>query len=1231
MSTAQIRNLVLNRWRHRASDAPKICLFLGAGADISSGGLTFTAFKRACVEDFSGRLFRVTDPDEVERRFQALFATELTEDDRVLATERIFRSMSELVPSDAYKLLVLLADARAIDAVVTTNFDTMVEAAQEILGINVFQVYAPGLARPFPVPRRPFQGPKVPYIKLHGDLGAGSLVYVTAEELEQPDYDSAIRALLEEIVASHDLIFAGYSGWDPGLARIIGPLVATNRRRVFWCDPRPLVTDAPMHREFRGRPYTYVPVTFDSLLAEIARPVLEHPRHTHHEPVYIPALLDWRIDYCNREYEAEVGHAAVAAGAESLIKRVEVETQLERFLSSAKPLAVVAGPSGFGKSTLGLRLLRTWGRDPLKRVLLLRCRTFTTPDLEFHLAERVGALGVSTRPTLATLERWLESKGARLVVFVDGLNEYSSELEGSVRLFRNITRLAYFLPEHSAIKVIVTLRQETWSALQQFLDRTQLEYCLWSDSALDRSVSAIPIGPLSDRELRSALALFPREAGDFDFDTMLPRALETLRDPYFLAALREARLGSLPGKSDAVLYHQIFEQKLRRSGTRFHPSTLSDGLASLALLCMVRRDDEFRHADAHARSLNDEALRSLKDLGILTEGSGGHLRFTHDRTQEYFQAEGLRLADAPTLDTPDDLSTFLHATEGDGKARAALRMHFILNLDEKFRIIEEVLDRDRAQTGDSSTRDPAMGFAKDLLLDLAGGDPTFLANYVRTTLVTARSSGAVAPRHLRLVVQAAAHLPDEFAISLLSDAEQTGDAFSVTEANIYATDRLVRRLLGNGGAARLLQDEPFRTYFYDARLPVWRRIGRLLGLVSQIGPDNTHPDEYIGFRESAVAALGDVARQGCLDIGHLEEITNFIFHGRDRYLFNATAEGIRRFFSNLDRERFTQILDTLDEGKVLSDADVEGLRPYLSSLDFNLEFQLTNFLYILSAGNDFDATIALWRRTSDAFTNDTAPEFVDFHNAVAVYLYLVNGRPYDDLLDEYTERVFRDLPAVLLYRPGLRRGYQRGYRDEFDMVFEDGFNPVASYPMLRPARWRTTLHFGEYRERVASFREDAAPIFIRWLNRFLSDDRIDEALRILHALSQSAVLWPSEGLWTLRDVVGHPNPAIHRATIRILAETYNRHPVETRLFLRSSGSMLSDTDIAEITVFLDPKVGSRQFEVLQWGRIFSFLLGLPCGRELLVRALRIAFQAPSMEAAVGDIAVALGLYTPTGR
>jgi hypothetical protein len=135
---AALVRLVADRAADTRNQRSRICLFLGAGADISSGGLSFAALKREALEAFSGRaIFDVTLQERLDARFDELFA-ELPPDDRARLIETLFRRMQTLTPSDAYKLLVLLAEVGGVDAVVTTNFDVMLEHAEQALGRDLF-------------------------------------------------------------------------------------------------------------------------------------------------------------------------------------------------------------------------------------------------------------------------------------------------------------------------------------------------------------------------------------------------------------------------------------------------------------------------------------------------------------------------------------------------------------------------------------------------------------------------------------------------------------------------------------------------------------------------------------------------------------------------------------------------------------------------------------------------------------------------------------------------------------------------------------------------------------------------------------------------------------------------------------------------------------------------------------------------------------------------------------
>jgi len=58
--------------------------------------------------------YDVTRPEEIDARFEQLFLS-LQPDERALLIEAIFQKQQVLQPSDAYKILILLTEAGAID------------------------------------------------------------------------------------------------------------------------------------------------------------------------------------------------------------------------------------------------------------------------------------------------------------------------------------------------------------------------------------------------------------------------------------------------------------------------------------------------------------------------------------------------------------------------------------------------------------------------------------------------------------------------------------------------------------------------------------------------------------------------------------------------------------------------------------------------------------------------------------------------------------------------------------------------------------------------------------------------------------------------------------------------------------------------------------------------------------------------------------------------------------
>src|SRR5262249_40935899 len=152
------------------------------------------------------------------------------------------------------------------------------------------------------------------------------------------------------------------------------------------------------------------------------------------------------------------------------------------------------------------------------------------------------------------------------------------------------------------------------------------------------------------------------------------------------------------------------------------------------------------------------------------------------------------------------------------------------------------------------------------------------------------------------------------------------------------------------------------------------------------------------------------------------------------------------------------------------------------------------------------------------------------------------------------------------FRPGLMRGKRRGFQDLFDQIFEDGFGVIYPYGVLLPSLRRQKNSYKDYLREIRAERESPLPLYTHHLESFLANGRIEEAIQLLQALAGVIVPWPIEGLLALRSVIGHPDPRIRRAVVRVLAEAFSRHPTETLSFLRSSGAAVSEEDLIEIKI-----------------------------------------------------------------
>ena len=98
--------------------------------------------------------------------------------------------------------------------------------------------------------------------------------------------------------------------------------------------------------------------------------------------------------------------------------------------------------------------------------------------------------------------------------------------------------------------------------------------------------------------------------------------------------------------------------------------------------------------------------------------------------------------------------------------------------------------------------------------------------------------------------------------------------------------------------------------------------------------------------------------------------------------------------------------------------------------------------------------------------------------------------------------------------------------------------------------------------------------------------------RILHALRQTLSLYPTEGLLTLEPLLDCFLPTVRERLIRVLAEGYALNPELVTRFVWQHGEKFSDEETQEIFRDREPDLDQHPITILEWGRVYRFLMAI---------------------------------------
>ena len=165
------------------------------------------------------------------------------------------------LPTEAHRVVAKLVADGFVRAIVTTNFDRLLEVALSDAGVQASVVSSAAHA----AGAMPIAHSRCTIIKVHGDYLSPDLKN-TVDELA--GYDPAIDRLLDEVFDQYGLIVCGWSGkWDTALRNAI--LRSPNRRfATYWLHRRPLEPEA--EEMFQHRNAISVPIRdADAAMSEL--------------------------------------------------------------------------------------------------------------------------------------------------------------------------------------------------------------------------------------------------------------------------------------------------------------------------------------------------------------------------------------------------------------------------------------------------------------------------------------------------------------------------------------------------------------------------------------------------------------------------------------------------------------------------------------------------------------------------------------------------------------------------------------------------------------------------------------------------------------------------------------------------------------------------------------------------------------------------------------------------
>lgn len=1094
-----------------------VCFLIGAGADITSGGILFRNLKISFLKE-NGCIIPSNVTDKIlDQKFEEQ-VDKMTQNGRCETLDKIMKR--NIAPSEGYSLLVLLAELGYIDAVITTNFDYLLEETQKMLNLNPFTIFTPSSAIPAEYYERCSKTGPI-YLKMHGDLSTRLVTHLTQEEIQYKQYGEEFVKLFKHILKNDTLIVVGYGGYDRLITKNIEE--AIDNDEVYWCNISEPEDDSDLVKFLnkKGMLY-YVKTSFDNLFQKLSKSLLKDAKMKNTNPVFLPTMVQTKLDNQMVTFNERFEYS------DKLITRKDVQENLENFLETYdnKCIAII-GEYKYGKSCAVCKAMQNMSDITFFPI---------SYNEKYSILENIArVLGYETEvpfPILYSFFKWWNETKKQLVFVIDDYFNDNSFNKMSTDKVIDFFDFLYIAQEFKYIQFIICFQSSIYDRLKK-----ENTFALFGNIISKQ----INIGGFSENEVVNLLY----KNGITNTDEFIHQ--ELLRIPYVWEIINNNQM-HLSQNSDFFTYYIDAIYSISANQYNFTKHAL----------CVMLRNIAYKQIFHESLDLNEKSdeYSFLIDNNIINSKS----KFIYPELAMHFCKQYILNSSSWEMAVSEKIIPFLQRKDTLSEMQMNVYISILSDTDniDKFDILLKNLNI--LITGHTPTKGLKKIIIKVLEKCLKYHQELFEC-YLKSIDINIYSfelqyymfkvCAEFAPQNLMNWNKPSKNYKLPYAAFVLCD-DRLYDSIKECSNTSPASEQLLELFKNEHGLIRLCH---ILTYF---------------------GWDNMNLDEYDSLKRFIIDKIFPTIQKNSASVDYT--ITNLIKYAYNVF-FNAGEDFQEQYIRCINKSILDLVKKVLNK-ETLTISEYSELLNLNTDINNSWLFVISNIIVVQSMKNNTYETYNMLLHFFDEVQFEVKVEHLDFFLS-SVFWSLYLAIPYDrEKFIVIFEKIVKKYERILFLFPTTqRKSSLLKFSEEFDRVFEDGFNPIAFYFYTAPYKSRST-HI--------DWDNGKNDLRIYWdLSQSMSElGKYDEMLRIVHALGQMISIYPEEGYSALENLTNFDQPIIKKGIIRIFKENYMRYSKITKKELEKALYNFSPDDIEEIIYNSDFFLDNRTMEQLHWGRLF---------------------------------------------